>query len=75
MATDVSSRGIDISDVHVVLNYDMPDVLENYVHRVGERDEALPKELPIVLFYRRETYSGKTGVISRIYAKRNGDQR
>jgi len=35
IATDVSSRGIDIKDVEYVINYDLPDVAENYVHRVG----------------------------------------
>ncbi|HTZ39676.1 MAG TPA: DEAD/DEAH box helicase [Syntrophales bacterium] len=35
IATDVSARGIDISDVDIVVNYDLPDVAENYVHRVG----------------------------------------
>tara|TARA_B110000037_G_scaffold112767_1_gene130003 strand:+ start:26665 stop:27915 length:1251 start_codon:yes stop_codon:yes gene_type:complete len=35
IATDVSARGIDIPNVDYVINYDMPDVAENYVHRVG----------------------------------------
>lgn len=35
IATDVSARGIDIPNVDYVINYDMPDVPENYVHRVG----------------------------------------
>ena len=35
IATDVSARGIDIPNVDFVVNYDMPDVDENYVHRVG----------------------------------------
>ncbi len=35
IATDVSARGIDIPEVHFVVNYDLPDVAENYVHRVG----------------------------------------
>ena len=35
IATDVSSRGIDIPDVNLVVNYDVPDKAENYVHRVG----------------------------------------
>jgi ATP-dependent RNA helicase RhlE len=35
VATDVSARGIDIPDVDYVVNYDMPDNAENYVHRVG----------------------------------------
>ena len=35
IATDVSARGIDIPNVEYVVNYDLPDKLENYVHRVG----------------------------------------
>jgi len=35
IATDVSARGIDIPDVEVVLNYDLPGSPEQYVHRVG----------------------------------------
>lgn len=35
IATDVSARGIDIPNVDYVINYDMPDIPENYVHRVG----------------------------------------
>jgi ATP-dependent RNA helicase RhlE len=35
IATDVSARGIDIPDVEYVVNYDLPEVAENYVHRVG----------------------------------------
>lgn len=35
IATDVSARGIDIPGVNFVVNYDLPDVDENYVHRVG----------------------------------------
>ncbi|RLD50046.1 MAG: ATP-dependent helicase, partial [Bacteroidetes bacterium] len=35
IATDVSARGIDIPNVEYVVNYDMPETLEYYVHRVG----------------------------------------
>ncbi len=35
VATDVSARGIDIQGVDFVVNYDIPEVAENYVHRVG----------------------------------------
>lgn len=35
IATDVSARGIDIPDVTHVINYDLPDQADNYVHRVG----------------------------------------
>lgn len=35
VATDVSARGIDIPKVEIVINYDLPEQSENYVHRVG----------------------------------------
>lgn len=35
VTTDVSARGIDIKNVEFVVNYDLPDLDENYVHRVG----------------------------------------
>jgi len=35
IATDVSARGVDIANVEYVINYDLPETSENYVHRVG----------------------------------------
>lgn len=35
IATDISARGIDIPNVEIVVNYDLPEIAENYVHRVG----------------------------------------
>lgn len=35
VATDVSARGIDVSGVQFVINYDLPEDAENYVHRIG----------------------------------------
>lgn len=35
IATDVTARGIDIPDIEIVINYDLPEDVENYVHRVG----------------------------------------
>jgi ATP-dependent RNA helicase RhlE len=43
IATDVSARGIDIADVDFVVNYDLPDVEENYVHRVGRTGRGTKK--------------------------------
>ena len=40
VATDVAARGLDIDDVDVVFNYDVPDEQENYVHRVGRTGRA-----------------------------------
>jgi len=40
VATDVAARGIDIPDVRHVYNYDLPNVPENYVHRIGRTARA-----------------------------------
>ncbi len=47
IATDVSARGIDIANVDYVVNYDMPDVSENYVHRVGRTGRGTQKGLAV----------------------------
>jgi len=47
IATDVSARGIDIPDVDYVVNYDLPDVSENYVHRVGRTGRGTKKGLAV----------------------------
>lgn len=47
IATDVTARGIDIPDVDYVINYDLPDVAENYVHRVGRTGRGVKKGLAI----------------------------
>ena len=43
VATDVSARGIDIPDVDFVINYDLPEKKENYVHRVGRTGRGTRK--------------------------------
>lgn len=43
IATDVSARGIDIPDVDFVVNYDLPEIAENYVHRVGRTGRGTQK--------------------------------
>ena len=40
IATDLVSRGIDIQGVTHVLNFDIPEVPENYVHRIGRTGRA-----------------------------------
>ncbi|MEZ5041839.1 MAG: DEAD/DEAH box helicase [Saprospiraceae bacterium] len=43
IATDVTARGIDIPDIEIVINYDLPEEAENYVHRVGRTGRAEKK--------------------------------
>ncbi|MCL3782476.1 DEAD/DEAH box helicase [Prolixibacteraceae bacterium JC049] len=43
IATDVSARGIDIPNVDYVINYDLPDEPENYVHRIGRTGRGRQK--------------------------------
>jgi ATP-dependent RNA helicase RhlE len=40
VATDIAARGIDIDDVSHVINYELPDVAESYVHRIGRTARA-----------------------------------
>ena len=40
IATDIVARGLDISDVSHVVNFDVPDVAENYMHRIGRTGRA-----------------------------------
>lgn len=47
IATDVSARGIDIPDVNYVINYDLPDKVENYVHRVGRTGRGVNKGIAL----------------------------
>ncbi len=47
IATDVSARGIDIPDVDVVINYDLPEKSENYVHRVGRTGRGTNKGIAL----------------------------
>ena len=49
VATDIVSRGIDIDDIPLVLNYDVPNDAEDYVHRIGRTGRAGSKGLAITL--------------------------
>ena len=40
IATDIAARGIDVDDISHVINYDLPDEEENYIHRIGRTGRA-----------------------------------
>lgn len=40
IATDIAARGIDIDDLQLVINYDLPNIAETYVHRIGRTGRA-----------------------------------
>ena len=56
IATDVAARGIDIKDIDVVFNYDLPDDMEYYVHRIGRTGRASREGVSYSLVSRREMY-------------------
>ena len=57
VATDVAARGIDIDSVSHVINYDIPVVPEDYVHRIGRTGRAGNKGRAITLFTIAEEHS------------------
>jgi len=54
IATDVASRGIDITDLDIVINFDMPNIPETYVHRIGRTGRAGKNGLALSLCSRDE---------------------
>ena len=57
VATDVAARGIDIDQVSHVINYDIPVIPEDYVHRIGRTGRAGHKGRAITLFTVAEEHS------------------
>lgn len=47
LATDVASRGLDIQDVTHVINYDLPETYEDYIHRIGRTGRANKKGIAL----------------------------
>ncbi|MEI7728230.1 MAG: DEAD/DEAH box helicase [Verrucomicrobiota bacterium] len=56
VATDVAARGIDVNDVEVVFNYDLPYDVEDYVHRIGRTGRAGRSGLAISFVGGREVF-------------------
>ncbi len=56
VATDVLSRGIDIKDINLIINYDVPNDAEDYVHRVGRTARASTTGVAITLINSDDMY-------------------
>lgn len=54
IATDIVARGIDISEVTHVINFDVPEVPENYIHRIGRTGRADKKGIAITFITEKE---------------------
>ncbi len=68
VATDVAARGIDIDSVSHVINYDIPEAPEDYVHRIGRTGRAGNKGKAITLFTIAEEHSMRS--IERLTGER-----
>ncbi len=56
IATDVAARGIDVDDVEAVFNYDIPQDIEYYVHRIGRTGRAGREGMAFTFAYGRDMY-------------------
>jgi len=68
VATDVAARGIDVDDVTHVINYNLPDEIENYTHRSGRTGRAGKSGTSIVLVNSRDV--SKIRIIERLIGKK-----
>jgi ATP-dependent RNA helicase DeaD len=68
IATDVAARGIDVNDVTHVINYSLPDELENYTHRSGRTARAGKTGVSISIINGKEL--GKIRQIERVIGKK-----
>lgn len=68
VATDVAARGIDVDNVTHVINYELPDDVENYTHRSGRTARAGKSGISIAIITGRDT--GKIRQIERVIGKK-----
>lgn len=68
VATDVAARGIDVSDITHVINYNLPEDVENYTHRTGRTARAGKSGIAIAIITPKD--NGKIKDIERIIKKK-----
>ena len=56
IATDVAARGIDVDDLEAVFNYDIPQDIEYYIHRIGRTGRAGKEGMAFTFAYGRDLY-------------------
>ena len=56
VATDIAARGLDIDDLGLVINYEIPNLPEDYVHRIGRTGRAGSEGQAISLITQDELY-------------------
>lgn len=59
VATDILARGIDIKEINLVINYDIPNDAEDYVHRVGRTARADSKGVALTFISEKDQYRFK----------------
>jgi len=59
IATDVASRGLDVKDIDLVINYDLPETIEPYIHRIGRTARAGKKGQSLSFFLSRKLCSNQ----------------
>lgn len=60
VATDVAARGLDVSDLTHVINYNLPDDIESYTHRSGRTGRAKKKGVSIAIIHTKEKHRIKS---------------
>ena len=68
VATDVAARGLDVEDLTHVINYGLPDDVENYTHRSGRTGRAGKRGTSISIIHLRE--KGKVRIIEKVIQKK-----
>lgn len=68
IATDVAARGLDVEDLTHVINYGLPDDVENYTHRSGRTGRAGKRGTSISIIHLRE--KGKVRIIEKVIGKK-----